>query len=171
MVAIIAPVLVFLLHRLSCEVMILRNCFIFFLVCVFLVVPVCATDFSAEVLYQEEPLYDTVDDPDLSEIDESTYLETEAQLFAIENSEDMFSDSGISTMSINPITPDDSTGLKSVLLEILGDYDAIIVEYTNGNYTSREVFQDDVWICSFWLLAIMVYCLFKLLGGWLVRKQ
>ena len=31
--------------------------------------------------------------------------------------------------------------------------------------------QDDVWLCSFWLLAILVFCLFKLLGGWLVRKQ
>lgn len=149
----------------------MRNWFIYFLVCVLLVVPVCATDYSEELIYDEEIAVAPFSDPDMVAEEAPLYVETETEFSVIDNTDDLSGDSGISTMSINPITPEDTTGLKSVLLEVLGDYDAIIVEYTNGNYTSREVFQDDVWLCSFWLLAIMVYCVFKLLGGWLVRKQ
>lgn len=149
----------------------LKSWFVFFLVCVLLVVPVYATDFSEELTYDEEITVDTLSDPDMVETDDPIYVETETELSVIDNTDDLSGDSGISTLSINPITPSETSGLKAVLLEILGDYDAIIVEYTNGNYTSREVFQDDVWLCSFWLLAILVFCLFKLLGGWLVRKQ
>ena len=86
---------------------------------------------------------------------------------------DTSTDGSASISALAPITADDTNGLKSVLLGILGDYEPILFEYTYGsNYnTGREVFQDDVWICSFWMLALLVYCIFRLLGGWLSRKQ
>lgn len=164
-------VVVFLLRRLRSEVVSLKSWFIFFLVFVLLVIPVYAADYSEDLIYDEEITVAPFSDPDMVAEEDSLYDETETELYPFDTSDDLLSESGVSVMSLNPITPSETSGLKSVLLEILGDYDAIIVEYNSGNYTSREVFQDDVWLCSFWLLAIMVYCLFKLLGGWLVRKQ
>ena len=69
-----------------------------------------------------------------------------------------------------PVTPSDTSGVKSVLLSFIGDYDPPIVqfEYTsNNNYKSyvNEIQPDYVWICSFALIALFIYCLFKLGGG------
>lgn len=75
--------------------------------------------------------------------------------------------------SVSPITPEDTSGLKSVLLELIGDYDPIIVEYeyqnANNSYSSylREVMPDYVWCASFIMLALIIYCLFRL-GGTLI---
>lgn len=79
----------------------------------------------------------------------------------------------ISLMSVAPITPEDSSGLKAVLLSVLGDYDPIVVEYKyqNTNQTSyqylREVMPDYPWCASFLMLALFVYCIFRL-GGALI---
>ena len=76
----------------------------------------------------------------------------------------------ISLASVAPVTPSSTSGLKSALLGILGNYDPIIVEYqyssSNGysNYL-RELQPDYVWLCSAALLALVIYCLFKLGGG------
>lgn len=79
----------------------------------------------------------------------------------------------ISLASVSPITPSSTTGLKAALLGILGNYDPVIVEYqySSGNgYTNylREVQPDYVWLCSCGLLALVIFCLFKL-GGGLIR--
>lgn len=79
----------------------------------------------------------------------------------------------ISVISVSPIEPSDASGLKAALLGVLGSYDPVIVEYqysgSNG-YTNylREVQPDYVWICSFALLALVIFCLFRL-GGALLR--
>lgn len=72
-----------------------------------------------------------------------------------------------------PVTPADTTGLKAVLLSFIGDYDPPVVQYeytTSNNYKSyvHEIQPDYVWICSFALIALFIYCLFKL-GGVLLR--
>lgn len=79
----------------------------------------------------------------------------------------------ISVISVAPIKPSDTTGLKAALLGVLGNYDPVIIEYqyNSGNgYTNylREVQPDYVWICSFALLALVIFCLFRL-GGALLR--
>lgn len=79
----------------------------------------------------------------------------------------------ISVMSLSPITPDDTSGLKAVLLSLIGDYDPVIIEYeyeSSNGYTNylREVQPDYVWLCSVGLFAIIVYCIFRL-GGALLR--
>lgn len=80
---------------------------------------------------------------------------------------------GISLASVSPITPSSTSGLKAALLGILGNYDPVVVEYqyASGNgYTNylREIQPDYVWLCSAALLALVIYCLFKL-GGGLIR--
>ena len=71
---------------------------------------------------------------------------------------------------LSPVTPNDATGLKAVLLSFVGNYDPPIVQFeytTNNNYKSyvNEIQPDYVWICSFALIALFIYCLFKLGGG------
>ena len=72
-----------------------------------------------------------------------------------------------------PVTPSDATGFKAVLLGLLGNYDPPVVqfEYTNSNNYKQyvnEIQPDYVWLCSCGLLALMIFCLFKL-GGALLR--
>lgn len=72
-----------------------------------------------------------------------------------------------------PVTPADTTGLKAVLLSFIGDYDPPVVQYeytTSNSYRQyvNEIQPDYVWICSFALIALFIYCLFKL-GGALIR--
>lgn len=80
---------------------------------------------------------------------------------------------GVSIYSVSPVTPSDTNGLKAVLLGLIGNYDAIVVEYEyrnpNNNYNSylREIQPDYVWIASFCMLALVVYCVFRL-GGALI---
>lgn len=72
-----------------------------------------------------------------------------------------------------PVTPNDTTGLKAVLLSFIGNYDPPVVQYeytTSNNYKQyvNEIQPDYVWICSFALIALFIFCLFKL-GGALIR--
>lgn len=72
-----------------------------------------------------------------------------------------------------PVTPSDTTGLKAVLLSFIGNYDPPVVQYeytTSNNYKQyvNEIQPDYVWICSFALIALFIYCLFRL-GGALFR--
>lgn len=74
---------------------------------------------------------------------------------------------------LSPVTPSDTSGLKAVLLSFIGDYDPPIVQFeytTSNNYKQyvNEIQPDYVWICSFALIALFIYCLFKL-GGALIR--
>lgn len=79
----------------------------------------------------------------------------------------------ITFASVSPIEPSDTTGLKSALLGVLGNYDPVVVEYqySDGDGRTRflrEVQPDYVWLCSCALLALVIYCLFRL-GGALIR--
>lgn len=79
----------------------------------------------------------------------------------------------ISLSSLAPVTPSSTSGLKAALLGILGNYDPVIVEYqyqSSQGYNNylREVQPDYVWLCSAALLALVIFCLFKL-GGGLIR--
>lgn len=80
----------------------------------------------------------------------------------------------VSTYSLNPITSSGSNGLKSVLLSLIGDYDAVIVEYqyqnsSTSNYSYlREIQPDYVWLCSAAIFLVIIYSVFRL-GGALFR--
>lgn len=81
---------------------------------------------------------------------------------------------GISRVSIPPVTPSSTTGLKAALLTVLGNYDPVVVVYqyntsSSGysNYTT-DIQPDYAWIASAALLCLVIWCLFKL-GGALIR--
>lgn len=74
------------------------------------------------------------------------------------------------TRVVSPVTPSNSTGLKSILISIFGSYDPVVVEYqysnTNGYYSYlREIQPDYPFICSAAIFALLVFCLFRFLGG------
>lgn len=78
---------------------------------------------------------------------------------------------GTSVYSLSPVTSADATGLKAVLLDFLGSYDAIVVEheYENSNgYTSyvREIQYDWPWLASAALLLVLMFCFIR--GGFSV---
>lgn len=85
------------------------------------------------------------------------------------SSNPVLTDSVVAT-GLAPVTPSDTSGVKAVLLSFIGDYDPPVVQYeytTNNNYKQyvNEIQPDYVWICSFALIALFIYCLFKLGGG------
>ena len=74
------------------------------------------------------------------------------------------------TTGLAPVAPSDTTGVKAVLLSFIGNYDPPVIQYeytTSNNYKQyvNEIQPDYVWICSFALIALFIYCLFKLGGG------
>lgn len=81
---------------------------------------------------------------------------------------------GISRVSVPPVTPSSTTGLKAALLTVLGNYDPVIVVYqyntSSSGYSSyaTDIQPDYVWIASAVLLCLVIWCLFKL-GGALLR--
>lgn len=80
----------------------------------------------------------------------------------------------VSRVSIPPVTPSSTTGLKAALLTVLGNYDPVVVVYqyntSSSGYSSyaTDVQPDYAWIASAALLCLVIWCLFKL-GGALLR--
>lgn len=81
---------------------------------------------------------------------------------------------GISRVSIPPVTPSSTSGLKAALLTVLGNYDPVIVVYqyntSSSGYSSyaTDIQPDYAWLASAALLCLVIWCLFKL-GGALLR--
>lgn len=81
---------------------------------------------------------------------------------------------GISRVSVPPVTPSSSTGLKAELLTVLGNYDPVVVVYqynsSSSGYSSyaTDIQPDYAWLASAVLLCLVIWCLFKL-GGALLR--
>lgn len=75
------------------------------------------------------------------------------------------------TQSVQRVSASDTTGLKSVLLSILGDYESVVTdyEYRNNNNTyyshSISIERDWAWLCSCGIFAILLYCTFRTIGG------
>lgn len=107
-----------------------------------------------------------------------TFDEVLAALSESSGSPDVVSEdvvlTGVSRVSIPPVTPSSTTGLKAALLTVLGNYDPVVVVYqynTSGSgYSSytTDVQPDYAWIASAALLCLVIWCLFKL-GGALLR--
>lgn len=75
---------------------------------------------------------------------------------------------GSSVYSLNPIDPGDASGLKAVILDLIGSYDAIVVEHQYENYNGsfnyvREIQPDYVWLCSCGLFVVVLFCILR--GG------
>lgn len=83
-------------------------------------------------------------------------------------------DYGIQAYALNPITG--ASGLKGVLLDVLGDYDAIVVEYRYQNNNSstysyvREIQPDFPWLCSAAIFLALLWSIFAIGGRMICRK-
>lgn len=81
---------------------------------------------------------------------------------------------GISRVSVPPVTPSSTSGLKAAMLTVLGNYDPVVVVYqyntSSSGYSSyaTDIQPDYAWIASAVLLCLVIWCLFKL-GGALLR--
>lgn len=77
--------------------------------------------------------------------------------------------------SLKKVSSEDTNGLKSLLLEIIGDYDTVITDYTyqsggSGYYShSISIERDWAWImtCALWI--VITFCAFRIIGGILCR--
>lgn len=72
--------------------------------------------------------------------------------------------------SVSPVRPQDANGLKAIILGLIGNYDTVVTEhrYTNSNgYTSISVSTepDYAWIAACAIFVIVLYCLFRMIGG------
>lgn len=96
----------------------------------------------------------------------------------------MLSDSGTGTedenlvavySTLDPVTSADATGFKAIILDLIGDYESIVVEYeyeNNNGYSSyvREIYPDYTWLCACAIFLVMLYCTFRL-GAAILCKQ
>lgn len=145
---------------------------------------ICLCSYQIVCMAEEFSVYDTepiIDDRDLV-LDGDMIVDSDelSPVYVLDPADyyDEFDYDGaiesVQVMSLNPITPEDSSGLKAVLLELIGNYDAVVVEYQyqNSNMTGynylREVQPDYVWLCSAGLFSLVIYCVFRL-GGALIR--
>jgi hypothetical protein len=130
--------------------------------------PAFEVNSSGEVPSEVTPGGNTVYVLSQPSIDDSEVVEN----VGIDPVNDTITDINILT-SVAPVTPSDTSGLKAVLLGLLGNYDPVVVEFQYqspqgyNNYL-REVQPDYVWLCSFALFALMIFCIFRL-GGALLR--
>lgn len=68
------------------------------------------------------------------------------------------------------VSANDTTGLHKILLGLIGDYNPIVTDHIynqSGSYYSHhvEVTPDWSWIASALLFIVVIFCLFRLLGG------
>lgn len=82
---------------------------------------------------------------------------------------------GVSVMSLDPVSSSDASGLTAVMLDLLGDYSPVRIEWeyqnTNG-YSSyiREVQPDYPWLVSAGIFALVLYCLIRMGVAILCKK-
>lgn len=79
-------------------------------------------------------------------------------------------ESGNSTLSIMRISASDTSGLHSILLTLIGDYNPIVKDYTytsSSGYTSHQIdIQPDwSWIMTAALFIVVIFCVFRFVGG------
>lgn len=156
--------------------MINKKWILFFLCFCLLAVPVYADDESTDV---GEPIQDNESDVPTP----STVVVDITSLINQGSSKDEDKEEDIkSVVSLEPelvgftqtkqtVSAEDSTGLKAVLLSILGDYETVVTdyEYRNNNNTyyshSISIERDWAWLCSCGVFAILIYCTFKTIGS------
>lgn len=98
-----------------------------------------------------------VSDPSVLELDPSELVSVE--------------DTTLVTLKAAPVTPQTSNGFHQVIISLLGNYEPITVDYeyrnNNNTYYSHNISTtpDWSWICSAAIFAIIVFSIFRLIGG------
>lgn len=73
-------------------------------------------------------------------------------------------------VSVLKISANDTTGLHSILLRLIGDYNPIVKDYTyqsTNGYTSHsiDIQPDWSWIMTCGLFIVVIFCTFRFVGG------
>lgn len=68
------------------------------------------------------------------------------------------------------VSASETSGLHSVVLGVIGDYNPIVKDYTYQNYNgttqhSIEISPDWSWIASAFIFVVIIFCVFRFLGG------
>lgn len=93
----------------------------------------------------------------------------------VDQSEDWQFD-GIETFALSPVNPSDTSGLKKILLEVLGPYDNVVTQYRyiadgSTRYTYvNEITPDYPWIFSAILFIVLIVSLFRMVRSTLWRQ-
>lgn len=80
-----------------------------------------------------------------------------------------------SLLSVAPITPTNTTGLTSLVLSLIGNYDPVVAEHRYENYNGsysyvREIQPDYPWLVSAGIFALVLWCSLRILGGVICKK-
>lgn len=110
----------------------------------------------------------------LEPITESTVFVPDVNVFnkiTIPDDEGLGEYVGTSVYALNPVQPNDTNGLKSVMLSLIGDWDSIVVEHqyeSSQGYTNyvREIQLDFPWLCSCAIFLVVLFCILR--GGFAV---
>lgn len=158
-------------------------------VCLLVLVPVCAAGPDGDTLDEEEtPLVETP----VSVVVQGTPVDAIIEAFASAVA-DLGYQGELDSIRAFPVSVDDfdagvaplyhpdngpttepSGTLKSILVDLIGPYNPVVVEYRYQNYNQssysyvREIQPDYVWWFSAGLFALLIYCTFRL-GGALLR--
>lgn len=101
---------------------------------------------------------------------ELPFLTADGEMLAMREADE------IVTYALDPITADDTSGLKSVLLDILGPYENIVTEYRYQNYNQsqysylREITPDYPWFGSLAVFLLLLFSVFRIGGNLLWKK-
>lgn len=79
-------------------------------------------------------------------------------------------ENGDTTLAIMRISANDTTGLHSIMLRLIGDYNPIVKDYTytsTQGYTTHsiDIQPDWSWIMTCALFIVVIFCTFRLIGG------
>lgn len=77
-------------------------------------------------------------------------------------------------VSSERLTAANTTGFKSVMLGLIGDYESVVTDYTyqSGSYVSHsiDITPDYSWIAACLTFVVVVFCVFRLIGGLLCNR-
>lgn len=119
-----------------------------FLVCILTILCSCIPAFASSSGFSDSPVM---------ELDSSELVPSE--------------DSTLVSLKASPVTPQNSNGFHQVIISLLGNYEPITVDYeyrnNNNTYYSHNISTtpDWSWIASAFIFVVIIYCLFRLVGG------
>lgn len=108
-----------------------------------------------------------------SDISVTTTLDTDEPIKVVIEDNKTDSDIKLKGVSVTrqTVTPQDSNGLKSIMLGLIGDYETVVTDYTyqsgsSGYYShSINIERDWSWIMTCALFIVVIYCVFRAVGG------
>lgn len=171
-----------------------KTCFISFVLCIACVCSVFADDVvSASAISDDfSNLADDVSQIDGNNtvvvIDNSHYADAISSLSdVISRSAILKPDDSISdfpnelvlysvTVSNERVSSSDANGFKAVMLGLIGDYETVVTDYeyrnNNNTYTTHSISitEDWAWVSSCAVFLVVIYCFFRLVGGFLCNR-